>query len=442
MRGASVSGSIDGTIVALSSGAGKAGVAVVRLSGPQARAALLATVGEVPPPRSALLRSIRGRDDSVIDRGLVLFFPAPHSFTGEDCAEWQVHGGRAVTRAMIETLLAIPDVRLAEAGEFTRRAVAAGKLDLTQAEALADLIDSETERQRRAAMALFGGDLSRRVVRWRDSLIDIQASLAAAIDFPDEGDIPDDVTNGCRDGLMALAAGIEAVLAQEAGGRSLMNGFRVVLAGPPNAGKSSLLNALARRDVAIVTPVPGTTRDVLEVRLDLGGFVVIVSDTAGMRVTEDFIEREGIRRAEHAMMMAECVLWLDPLDAPTTMPQPPGSIRLRTKRDIVPADALPREQLCVSAVTGEGIGELEAVIVTLCEAEIGREDPLVLQERQAKALRSARDRMGVTLAEMAAGPDILSENVRRVIEALDRLTGRIGVEDVLDAVFGRFCIGK
>ncbi|PHY13655.1 tRNA uridine-5-carboxymethylaminomethyl(34) synthesis GTPase MnmE, partial [Caulobacter sp. B11] len=282
------------TIYAPATGAGRAAVAVIRVSGPGSRQAVLALAGRVPRPRQAVLRRLRhgGAD---LDEALVLWFEAPASYTGEDSAEFHVHGGRAVVAAVLEALAA-QGLRMAEPGEFTRRAFENGKLDLAQAEGVADLIDAETDAQRRQALGQLGGALGQRYDRWRDLLIHALAMLEAAVDFPDE-ELPEDVAERARPGLRALLSEIDEALADAVRGRKVREGYRIALVGAPNAGKSTLLNGLAERDAAIVTATPGTTRDIIEVPLVLGGYKVLVADTAGLRVTEDSIEAEGVRRA-------------------------------------------------------------------------------------------------------------------------------------------------
>ena len=376
---------IADTIVALASGAGRAAVAVIRISGPHTRSVLEAICGGAPPPparRAALRRLHDPRDGALIDRGLVLWFPGPASFTGEDVAELQVHGSRAVVQAIIDAVLSLPGMRLAEPGEFARRAFESGRLDLTEVEGLADLVQAETEAQRRQALAQSEGSLMRLYESWRGELLKAQALVEAGLDFADEADVATDVS-AKSDAIVAdLLAAIVAHLADRRGER-LRDGVCVVIAGPPNVGKSSLLNALARRDVAIVSEEAGTTRDVIEVHLDLGGIPVILSDTAGIREAEGRVEAAGIDRALARVEDADIVLWLadatDPArtpirrfgatknkDAPTCAVE----IAVMNKLDLAreAAAALPEGALAISAKTGEGLDLLMARLET--EAEI------------------------------------------------------------------------
>ena len=324
------------TIFAPATAAGRAAVAVVRLSGPKTASALRTLAGDLPEPRRASVRRLFAPDGAEIDQGLVLWFPAPGSYTGEDAAELQVHGGRAVVGALVDALAAV-GLRLAEPGEFTRRAFEHGKLDLTQAEAVADLVDAETEAQRRQALAQLEGRLTAAEAGWRAALVEALALLEAAVDFPDE-ELPADVAARARPILQALLAELQAAAADVGRGERIREGYRIALIGAPNAGKSTLLNALARRDAAIVTAIPGTTRDIIEVPLQLGGYKAIVADTAGLRETPDEIEAEGVRRAAAWAEQADLRVWLvdGAADHP---PRRPASLRpddlvLRTKRDL------------------------------------------------------------------------------------------------------------
>ncbi|MCC0031284.1 MAG: tRNA uridine-5-carboxymethylaminomethyl(34) synthesis GTPase MnmE [Brucellaceae bacterium] len=308
----SVRGYFRDSIAALSSGALPAGIAVIRLSGPAVRQALETLAGGLPPPHRASLRALRTADGSLLDTGVVIFAPGPGSFTGEDLCEFQCHGSRAVVSAILEALRGIHGVRLAEPGEFTRRAFVNGRMDLVQAEALADLLQAETEAQRRLAVANSAGAQSRLYGGWRDVLLRQRALVEAGLDFSDEGDVPDDTVAGIIDSLTKLSQSIKVHLAGSRDGEILTGGFRVVLAGPPNAGKSSLLNALAKRDAAIVSDEPGTTRDIIDVRLDLGGYLVVVSDTAGLRDEgAGKVEQIGMGRALERIQDADLVVYLE-----------------------------------------------------------------------------------------------------------------------------------
>ncbi|MGE5566641.1 MAG: tRNA uridine-5-carboxymethylaminomethyl(34) synthesis GTPase MnmE [Parcubacteria group bacterium] len=438
------------TIFAPATAPGRAALAVVRLSGPRSGAALQALAGRLPPARRATVRVLRGRDGAVIDEAMVLWFPAPASYTGEDCAEISVHGGPAVVEALIEALAAL-GLRLAEPGEFTRRAFQNGKLDLAQAEAVADLIDAETQNQAKQALAQLGGSLSRRYDAWRDILIEALAVLEAAVDFPDE-DLPADVAARAGPALERLLTEIDAALVDEARGRRVREGFRVALIGAPNAGKSSLLNALAGRDAAIVTPTPGTTRDVIEVPMVLAGYRVLLADTAGVRDTEHDIEAEGVRRARAWASEADLRLWVvdaSGSDGAWRFAEDlvrPGDLLILNKIDVERgADAeavcaLGYETVEVSAAKDAApVRErlTERVIAALSASEF----PAATRLRHAERLREARARIASALAN-AEEVELAAEDVRLAARALAQVTGEVSPEDVLDRVFSTFCIGK
>ncbi len=424
----------------MSTGAGRAGVAIIRLSGSRVRFALETIAAGVPAPRRASLRILRSADAEPIDTGLVLFFPAPASFTGEDVAEFHVHGSRAVLSALLTALAAIPGVRLAEAGEFTRRAFEAGKLDLAAVEGLADLIDSETEWQRRQALRQMEGALGAAVEGWRTRLIEAMALIEAEIDFSDEGDVAGPVVASAVKLVEAVLEELRAALGSFRMGERVRDGFVVVLTGPPNAGKSSLLNALVRRDVAIVTAEPGTTRDAIEVRLDIAGFPVTLVDTAGLRESVDPIEAEGVRRARALAARADLVLRLRAIDSePDRTEVGPLDLRLATKADL--AGATQPGEMAVSALFGTGLQELLDAIAKRIESLGATEPALITRERQRKAVAEAVS----ALERVAGGEDqveLLAEDVRHAVRSLERLVGRIDVEDVLDRLFAGFCIGK
>jgi tRNA modification GTPase len=444
--------SID-TIIAPASGLGAAAIAVIRVSGPATRAALEALCGGVPPPRHAALREIGPREQP-IDRGLVLFFPGPASFTGEDMAELHVHGSRAVIRAVVDALIALPGTRLAEPGEFARRAFENGKLDLTEVEGLADLINAETEAQRRQAMAQAGGSLRALYEGWREELVQAQALIEAGLDFADEGDVVADVSLKAD----AIVASLRAAIARHLSDRSgelLRDGLRVVIAGAPNAGKSSLLNALAKRDVAIVSEEAGTTRDAIEVHLDLGGVPVILIDTAGLREAEGTVEAEGIRRAWARAGDADLVLWLVDATAPH-WDEPPGLtpdksgqirakaalIRVLNKIDLAGAGA-GRDCIGISAKTGEGLGTLVELLAekAALAAEAGAGGALLTRTRHRIELEATE----AALARSAApslSHELKAEELRIAARHLGRLTGRVDAEEILGAIFAEFCIGK
>lgn len=436
-----MSGRAYPTIVALSSGAGRAGVAVVRISGNRVRFVLETMVGSVPEPRRARYAALRDQAGEVIDHGLVLFFPGPASFTGEDVAEFQVHGSRAVLGRLLTTLTALPGLRLAEAGEFTRRAFEAGKLDLAAVEGLADLIDSETEWQRRQALRQMEGALGVAAAEWRTALVKAMTLLEAEIDFSDEGDVGGPLIAAAVAGASAVLPSLRRALGSFSAGERVREGFVVVLAGPPNAGKSSLLNALARRDVAIVSPVAGTTRDAIEVRLDLGGIPVVLVDTAGLRESADAIEAEGVRRALQRAANADLVLHLRAVGAPA-VPEMIAApcVAIATKIDLG-GEAGPGE-LGVSALTGAGLDALIGLVADRLTA-LGQAEPALLtRERQRVAVLDAAaaiERAGAIPPEQ---PELIAEELRLAVRALERLIGRVDVEDVLDSLFSGFCIGK
>jgi tRNA modification GTPase len=440
------------TIYALSSGQGPSGVAVIRISGPAATDAALALTGSIPQPRRAALRRlVRPSDGALLDEALVLSFPGPKSETGEDMVELHTHGGRAVVAAVLAELGKLDGLRLAEPGEFARRAFENGKLDLVGVEGLADLINAETEAQRAQAVRQAAGEQSRHFETWRQQLLQALALVEAGLDFSDEADVAADAYAKA----LALASGLQrdirAHLADGHRGEILREGFRVVLAGPPNSGKSSLLNALARRDVAIVSPEAGTTRDAIEVRLDLGGYPVVVTDTAGLRSPEGAIEAEGIRRSLAHIGGAQLVLWL--VESTGGQVEPPKSVRslaadvrpIISKGDLVcrPVPGLGPDTLRVSARTGSGLPELiRSIGKAAGEALSVGSLTVITRERHRLALEEAVGRLGAFIASSPEHPELGAEELRGAAHALGRLTGRIGAEDVLDAIFSSFCIGK
>ncbi len=452
-----------GTIVALASGAGRAGVALIRLSGPAAGATLSAlTDRDLPPPRQAARRAFCDPASGLsLDDGLALWFPRPASFTGEDVAELHVHGGPAVIAAIVDACLGLPGVRPAEPGEFTRRAFENGKLDLAEAEGLADLVDAETEGQRRQALRQRRGALSAVYEGWRAKLIEAAALIEAEIDFPDE-DLPGALSHRAAPILQALAADMTRHLDDAHRGERVRDGFRIAIIGPPNSGKSSLLNALARREAAIVSELPGTTRDVVEVRLVLGGFPVWIADTAGLREAADVVEAEGVRRALARAEEADLRLGLVEGAAPTGQAEAVCSLLrsdsadllIITKRDLPTAWGfyegqevyeefglpLPR---WVSAKTGEGIEELEAALTKIVSDALGREEaPALTRARHRRLVEEAGAALLRALPALALGAELAAEDVRLAATAIGRLTGRIDVEELLDEIFASFCIGK
>ena len=441
------------TIFALASAPGRAGVAVVRVSGEGAGRVLAFMAGPRPEPRRAVGRMVRHPETGeTLDRGVVLWFPAPKSFTGEDVAELHLHGGRAVIRAVLDALALMPGLRMAEPGEFARRAFEAGKLDLAEVEGLADLIDAETEGQRRQALAQASGTLSDLYDGWRASLIEALGLIEAGLDFADEGDIGARTFADATSIVSVLARAVRHHLDDGHRGEILRDGFRVALTGPPNAGKSSLLNALARRDAAIVSEEAGTTRDVIEVRLDLDGLPVIVSDTAGFRETEGAIEREGMRRSRAVAEAADLVLWLTDASAPeTVLPAELAAVADRTllvlnKIDLVSdggMPTLPDDMVPLSVTTGAGVGDLVKRLSVIAHERIGHhEEPALTQVRHRQLVERCRDSLEAFLLGAAADVELRAEDLRRAADALGRITGRVDVEDVLDHIFGRFCIGK
>jgi tRNA modification GTPase len=433
------------TIFALASAPGRAGIAVLRLSGARVHRTLLALIGQSPVPRRATRARFRDPDSGeVLDDGVVLYFPAPHSYTGDDVAELHVHGSRAVIAALLETLGGREGLRLAEPGEFTRRAFENGKLDLTEAEAVADLIEAETAAQRRQAMRQLDGALGALYEGWRARLMRALARIEAEIDFPEEG-LPPDLWASIRGEIAALAAEIAAHLDDARRGERLRDGVSVAIVGPPNAGKSSLLNALARRDIAITSAIAGTTRDVIEARLDLGGFPVLLADTAGLRRSVDSIEQEGVRRALARAEAAD--LRLVVLDATrpgeTVDPQliDGDALVVMNKIDAASGQGV-EEALGISVKSGAGMEELLARLTAEVAKRAGGGSgaPLITRARHRAALADC----AAALARFAdaALPELAAEDLRQAARALGRITGRVDVEDMLDLIFREFCIGK
>ncbi|UYN98764.1 MAG: tRNA uridine-5-carboxymethylaminomethyl(34) synthesis GTPase MnmE [Devosia sp.] len=426
------------TIMALSSGALPAGVAVIRLSGPRVRAVLETLAAPVPPARTMALRQIR-HDGRSLDQGLVVHFPAPGSFTGEDCAELHVHGSNAGVRAILAVLASL-DVRLAEAGEFTRRAFENGKLDMLEVEGLGDLINADTEKQRQQALARYDGALTRAVMAWRDTLLDLRAEIEARLDFSDEGDVSEGLPAEWHDTLGALKASIAKALSSVDSGRVVREGIRVAVAGAPNAGKSSLINALSRSDVAIVSDEAGTTRDVREVPLDIGGQLFLLLDLAGLRETESKAEAEGVRRAANAIETADIVLWLvAPDQADVPKPEMTGQVlTVHTKTDLKSAAA---GATAVSSETGAGLPSLLEKLQELGEQLTGQEPSLVSHARDRNALSAAIDALEDATRHWNDW-ELAAEALRSASAALERMIGSLDAEQVLDRLFSSFCIGK
>lgn len=434
------------TIYALSSGAPPSGVAIIRLSGPSTRFGLETLIGQVPAPRHATLAMIRRRDGTPIDKGLALYFQGPSSFTGEDCAELHIHGGRAVIAALLSELGGIAGLRAAEPGEFTRRAFENGRIDLTEVEGLADLIGAETEAQRRMALENARGGLSAIYAQWAERLIRCRARIEADLDFADEEDVPDDAAQQALAELLPLRAEIANHLVRGQAAEIVRDGFRIAIAGAPNAGKSSLMNALARRDVSIVSAEAGTTRDVVTVHLDLGGYCVIISDTAGIREAAGEVEAEGIRRAQDTIAGADLVLHLTDLSvAGTGSPVLPGTVkvlRIGTKRDLAKA-ICGAFDVTISTVTGDGISVLLALIQQHVEAAAdATAGALPTRIRQRQHLEHCLRHLDDVLSASDAPLEVRAEGLRLAGDALGRLTGRVDVEDLLGVIFSEFCIGK
>ncbi|MBK5566822.1 tRNA uridine-5-carboxymethylaminomethyl(34) synthesis GTPase MnmE [Ensifer sp. SSB1] len=437
------------TIYALSSGALPAGVAVVRISGQQTATVLEALCGEVPSPRTATLKSIRSRNGLVIDSGLVLYFRGPASFTGEDCAEFQIHGGRAAVNSLLEELSSYEGLRHAEAGEFSRRAFQNGKLDLVEVEGLADLIVAETEMQRRLAIEHSGGGQSKVYAGWAKRLTHARAMIEAELDFADEDDVPGSVSERIWRDMSTLAQEIAAHIADAPIAEIIRDGLKIVIAGAPNAGKSSLLNALAQRDIAIVTEVAGTTRDVLSVDLSLAGFSVKLFDTAGLRETEERVEQEGIRRAREVIERADLILLLSETArgfGSLSDISNDGAPVLRVATKIDRSDrhwATGEADVLISTRTGEGMDRLLDAIAGHLPDLSGRTSlALPSRRRHVDSLRQALRSIEESLAGENQGLDIRAEELRLAGDAIGRITGRVDVENLLDVIFSEFCIGK
>ncbi|MFD1949255.1 tRNA uridine-5-carboxymethylaminomethyl(34) synthesis GTPase MnmE [Sphingomonas arantia] len=421
------------TIFAVSSGAPPAGIAVVRISGPSADTIVRAVAGRPAVPRRATLRTFRDGAGEIIDQGLLLWFPGPATATGEDLAEFHLHGGRAVVARMLAVLATFPACRMADPGEFTRRAFANGRIDLLEAEALGDLLSAETEQQRRTALAMADGTLGRQVDAWRGAILRLAAQVEASLDFGDEDPAAPDGT-GIGSQAEHIAADLATALAAPAVER-VRDGVAVVLAGPPNAGKSSLLNRIAGRDAAIVSATPGTTRDVVEVPVAIDGTAFLLSDTAGLRAGTDEVERIGIARARTRIADADLLLWLG--DDPP--PAHPNTLWLFPRADARP-DQPPPDRLAVSSETGQGLAPLIAWMQARAATLLPTTDAHAISRRQRGELTEAHLAMRDAATETDAV--LQAEALRRARLALDRLTGRSGFEDLLDSLFGQFCLGK
>jgi tRNA modification GTPase len=447
------------TIFALSSGRPPSAISIVRVSGPQAGAALTSLASRIPTPRMATRAMLRDAGRQPIDDAVILWFPGPASATGEDVAEFHVHGGRAVLAALFAALSALTDIRAAEPGEFTRRAFENGKLDLTEAEALDDLIHADTDRQRRQALRQLKGLLGDKARDWRARIIEASALIEAGIDFSDEGDVSSELIAPAVARIKALRGEIEEVLAAQGRSERLREGLVVAIAGPPNVGKSTLMNALARREVAIVSPHAGTTRDIIEAQLDLDGYPVTVIDTAGIRETADPVEQEGVRRARARAAEADLVLWL--ADAQQGRISHQGAAPLWLVRNKIDLNAArpeagelkqPVGRLAqgegvvtfeISASRGDGIPGLIAALVGFATDYFGSDaGALIGRVRQRELLQETSASLRRSIEVVGIGEELAAEELRSAAHSLGRLLGRVDVEDVLDVIFREFCIGK
>lgn len=434
------------SIAALSSGHLPSGVAIVRISGPSVRFALETIAGALPRPRRAHYGPLTAPDGRKIDQALTLFFPGPQSFTGEDCGEFHVHGGRAVVATLLAEIGKLPGFRQAEAGEFTRRAFLNGKMDLLEAEALADLINSETEAQRQFAVMNSAGAQSELYLAWRKRLIHARAMIEAEMDFADESDVPGSVSTQVWEDVRLLITEIARHIDGYSKAEMIRDGFDVVILGAPNAGKSSLLNALVRREAAIVTDEPGTTRDLVEAAFDINGLKVRVTDTAGLREPAGKVEAIGIERAKERAKAADLVLFLQDMKEPDELKPPTdaSAIMIGTKLDRVKgAEVAQRYALTISTVDGEGIDELISLIGARAAAAIGqRGDVLPSRLRHVELLNNAREYLDAALSAPDALLELKAENLRLASDRIGKLSGAVDVEDLLDVIFSQFCIGK
>lgn len=429
------------TIFALATAHGRGGIAVVRVSGPAAFDALRRLAGRVPEARRATVMALRDADGGALDSALVLAFPEGESFTGEPTVELHLHGAVTTVAAVLRALSAIAGFRPAEAGEFTRRALANGRMDLAQVEGLADLLDSETEAQRKQALRILSGAVGERAGRWRRDLIRAAALLSATIDFADE-DVPVDVVPEVLDLVGGVLSDLEREIAGHGAAERIRDGFEVAILGAPNAGKSTLLNALAGREAAITSEHAGTTRDVIEVRMEIGGLAVTLLDTAGLREAQDPVERIGIDRALTRAKAADLRVLLTDAGGEAMLPQQPGDIVVVGKADLLQGREAGR--IHVSGATGEGLGDLvERIRIALADRVSGA--GIFVRERHRIAAMKAAEALRAALADIARGPDrveFAADELRSAVMALDSLIGHVDVEDLLDEIFASFCIGK
>ena len=434
------------TICALASGPPPSAISILRISGPHVEEIISACLSvDQLKPRHATLVDLSDESNRLIDSGLAVFMPGPASYTGEDTLEISLHGGRVITELALRAIMSA-GARLAEPGEFTRRAFEAGKLDLTRAEAVADLIDAESEAQHQQALKQMDGALEKLYAGWREDLTTCLALLEASIDFPDEEDAPDRVDAPVRERLSRLDRDLKDALDQGNITERIRDGFKIAILGKPNAGKSTLLNQISKREAAIVTDIPGTTRDVVEVRLTLGGYLVWLSDTAGLRETSDFVEAEGVRRARKAADEADLRIWVyDAREDFQSDGVRPGDLVIANKSDLVSPDSVSRETLSLAAKTGEGVSELEAKIVqrlSRLTQNVGA--PMITRARHRQGIERALHYVETARAHLDSqlGPEFVAEDVRQASRELGMLTGHIDPDTVLGAVFSSFCIGK
>lgn len=439
------------TIFALASAQGRAGVSILRLSGPQALKALLQLSTKTITPRQAIYTPLMYQGD-LIDEAVVIWFKAPHSFTGEDCVELHVHGSTAILDRLYHILTEL-GLRLAEPGEYSRRALENGKLDLTQAEAIADLVDAESEAQRQQALKQLGGGLKSQYENWHAELLDVLARLEVYIDFPDE-DLPDELTESILNRMRQIKGSLDQAVADSARGRQIREGYRIVILGEPNAGKSSLFNALLKAEAAIVTPIAGTTRDIIEAQLRIGPYTVLLYDTAGLRETNEVVEREGIRRARAKADEADLRLWVIDSSAPT-LPEDwrDGDLMIFNKIDVaseadqraIHALRVSRETslFAVSVASDTGMDELVSAIEAIVTGQLSAQTfPAATRARHVDRLKEASEQLGIAIQSNLGVPELAAENVRTAINSFQALFGRYDVESVLDVIFSSFCIGK